>query len=180
MKNSIRILTTTMINLLKEISAGGLIYKVKTINSVTSKIALLFNHEINKFNTHFILTKNLINKKNINLSVEYEILFQTYLEKIFSIFFVKKVQIINNQKDIHYIVKNLPNYRLYMQVQKIMDDFYEEEKKNKFKTDELLKKCFILNSFLSNDDEESESSESTENGDGDNISINSVNNVENN
>ena len=176
MKNYIRIPIATMINLLKQISAGGLIYKVKTINSITSKVSLLFNHEITKFNTHFILTKNLINKKNINLSVDYEILFQACLEKIFSLFFIVKMQNTNNKKDIHYIVKNLPNYRLYKEVQKIMDDFYEQEK-NKFKTDELVKKCFILNSFLNNEDEESESGESTENDDEDNIYINSVNNI---
>ena len=179
MKNSIRIPIASMLRLLKDISGGGLVYKVKTINSSTSKVALMFNHEITKFNSHFILTKNLIVKKNINLSLDYEILFQTYLEKIVSIFFTKKVQNIKNEKDIHYIVKNLPNYRLYMEAQKIMDDFYEEEK-NKFKTDELMKKCFILNSILNDDDEDSESSESSQNDDGDNVSINSVNNVKNN
>ena len=179
MKNSIRIPITTMINLLKQINTGGLIYKVKTINSITSKVTLLFNHEITKFNTHFILTKNLINKKNLNLSVEYEILFQSCLEKIFSLFFIVKMQNTNNKKDIRYIVKNLPNYSLYKKVQKIMDQFYKQEK-NKFKTDELVKKCFILNSFLNNEDEESESGESTENDDEDNISINSVNNIKNN
>ena len=167
------------LNRLKEISSGGAIYIVKTLNSTTSKVAGLFNHQIIKFNTHYILTKNLINKKNVNLSFEYEILFQTYLEKIFSIFFTKKAQGVQNKKDIYYTVKNLPNYRLYMEVQKIMDDFYEEEN-NKFKTDELKKKCFILNSFLNDDDEDSKSSESTENDDGDNVSINSVNNVNNN
>jgi len=179
MKNSIRIPIATMIRLLKDISAGGLIYKVKTINCTTSKVALMFNHEIIKFNSHFILTKNLIIKKNINLSLDYEILFQTYLEKIISLFFTKKVQNIKNKKDIHFIVNNLPNYKLYMETRKIMDDFYEEEK-NKFKTDELMKKCFILNSLLNDDDEDSESSESTQNDDGDNVSINSVNNVKNN
>lgn len=175
MKNSIRIPISTMINLLKEISAGGLIYNVKTNNSTTSKVSFILNHEITKFNTHFILTKNLISKKNINLSLEYEILFREYLEKIFSIFFIKKVRNIQNKKDIYYILKNLPNYRLFIQVQKIMEDFFEEEK-NKFKTDQHMKECFALNAFLNNDDEESESGESTENDEGDNISINSVNN----
>ena len=179
MKNSIRIPIATMIKFLKDISAGGLIYKVKTINSTTSKVALMFSQEITKFNTHYILTKNLINNKNINLSLEYEILFHTYLGKIFSIFFTKKVENIQNKKDIHYIVKNLPNYRLYMEVQKIMELFYEEEK-NKFKIEQLMKKCFILNTLLNDEDEDSESSESTQNDDGDNVSINSVNNVKNN
>ena len=179
MKNFFGIPITTMINLLKEISAGGLVYKAKTIDCTTSKVACLFNHEITKFNTHFILTKNLIIKKNINLLLEYELFFQTYLEKIFSIFFTKNEKNIHDKKDMHYIVKNLPNYRLFMEVQKIMDDFYEEEN-NKFKIEPLMKKCFILNSFLSDDNEDSESSESTQNEDVDNVSINNVNNVKNN
>lgn len=179
MRNYIRIPINRMLKLLKDISTGGLICPVKTINSTTSKIASLFNHEITSFNTHFILTKNLLLEKNTNLSFSYEILFRIYLEKIFSIFFkiVQKAE--NNKKIIHYVLKNLPNYRLYLETKKIIDDFFEEEN-SRFKTDELKKNLFILDSFLNNDDE-SESNDSTENDeDEDSASLNNVNSVNRN
>ena len=86
-------------------------------------------------------------------------MFRIYLEKIFSIFFkiVQKAE--NNKKIIHYVLKNLPNYRLYLETKKIIDDFFEEEN-SRFKTDELKKNLFILDSFLNNDNE-SESNDST-------------------
>ena len=161
MRNSIRIPISTMIKLLKEISSGGCIYKSKSIHNTTSKLSSLFNQEISSFNMHYILTKNLLMKKDPILSDAYQLLFRKYLKVIFSIFYKIKIKFLEHRKKFNYIVKNLPNYRLYMEVKKIMDDFFVEEK-NKFNTDEMSKSFFILNSFFETDeDDESESNDST-------------------
>ena len=85
MRNSIRIPISTMIKLLKEISSGGCLYKLKSIHNTTSKLASLFNQEISSFNTHYILTKNLLMKKDPTLSDAYQLLFRKYLKVIFSV-----------------------------------------------------------------------------------------------
>ena len=169
MRKSTRIPISTMINLLKEISSGGGLYKVKSIKYSTSKIAFLFNSKITSFNTHFILTKNLLMRKDKCLSVAYELLFQRYLKSIFTIFFKVKIRKALDKKEFLCICKKLPNYLLYVVVKKIMDDFFEEEK-NKFKVDEIRKNFFLLNTFLENDDE-SESNDSTCQNDDEEISL---------
>ena len=149
-----------MIKLLKEISSGGCLYKVKSIKNSTSKLAFLFNHEITSFNAHYILTKNLLKKTDLTLSIAYRHFFRKYLKSIFSVFFKVKIKSLENKKKFCLITKKLPNQRLYFKVKKIMDDFLTEEK-NKFNTDELKKRFFMLNSFLESDDDESESNTST-------------------
>ena len=182
MRNYIRISINKMLKLLKDISSGGVICPVKTINSNTSKIALLFNHEITSFNTHFILTKNLLIEKDINASFSYEILYRSYLEKIFSIFFKIIVQKTENNKKIVHCVRvpeKFPNYRLYLETKKIMDEFFEEENK-RFKTNEIKKNIFILDELLNSDDE-SESSDSTVNDEEEhNYPLKNSNNIKNN
>ena len=147
MRNLIKIPISTMIRLLKEIGKWGHAYKLKTINYNANKIISLFSHQIRTFNTHFILTKNLL-AQNTNLSFNYEIMFQKYMELIFFKFYKIKIQ---NTK-IYVVQKNFPNLRLFFETKKIIDDFIEEEE-NIFKTDEIKKNCFILNSFLDCEDE---------------------------
>ena len=147
MKNIIKIPISTMIRLLKEIGKWGHAYKLKTINYNINKIISLFSHQIRTFNTHFILTKNLL-AQNTNLSFNYEIMFQKYMELIFFKFYKIKIQ---NTK-IYVVQKNFPNLRLFFETKKIIDDFIEEEE-NIFKTDEIKKNCFILYSFLDCEDE---------------------------
>ena len=147
MKNPIKIPISTMIRLLKEIGKWGHAYKLKTINYNSNKIISLFSHQIRTFNTHFILTKNLL-AQNTNLSFNYEIMFQKYMELIFFKFYKIKIQ---NTK-IYVVQKKFPNLRLFFETKKIIDDFIEEEE-NIFKTDEIKKNCFILNSFLDCEDE---------------------------
>ena len=147
MRNLIKIPISTMIRLLKEIGKWGHAYKLKTINYNSNKIISLFSHQIRTFNTHFILTKNLL-AQNTNLSFNYEIMFQKYMELIFFKFYKIKIQ---NTK-IYVVQKKFPNLRLFFETKKIIDDFIEEEE-NIFKTDEIKKNCFILNSFLDCEDE---------------------------
>ena len=122
MRNSIKIPISTMIKLLKEIGKWGNVYKLKTIKYNTNKIISLFSRLIKTINTHFILTKNLL-VQNLNLSFNYEIMFQKYMELIFLKFY--KIKIRNKKIDV--VQKNFPNYRLYFETKKIIDDFIEEE-----------------------------------------------------
>ena len=159
-----------MIKLLQEISSGGCIYKEKSINNTSSKLASLFNQEIISFNSHFILTKNLLMEKYPTLSYDYQLFFKKYLKEIFSLFYKIKIKKLEKRVKFRCVAKNRPNYRLYVQVKKIMDGFFVEEK-NKFKTDEINKKYFILNNFLESDNEESESNDSTTQNDDEELNL---------
>ena len=160
MRNCIRIPISKMIKMLKEISAGGRICLYKNINSNTSKVASLFNHEITMFNTHFIITNNLLLKNSQESSKNYKILFKKYLKSIFSMFFIIKIKNKpKNKKNIRYVVKNRPNLNLYIEFRKIIDEFHEKEE-NEFNINEIKKNMFILNSLMHSDD----GNESTTNG----------------
>ena len=126
MRNLIKIPISTMIRLLKEIGKWGHAYKLKTINYNSNKIISLFSHQIRTFNTHFILTKNLL-AQNTNLSFNYEIMFQKYMELIFFKFYKIKIQ---NTK-IYVVQKKFPNLRLFYKKKKIFQilDYYLKQKK---------------------------------------------------
>ena len=49
------------------------------------EVVSLFSHQIRTFNTHCILTKNLL-AQNTNLSFNYEIMFQKYMELISALY----------------------------------------------------------------------------------------------
>ena len=145
MRNSIRIPTTKMIKLLKEISSGG---RDMRYRKISSKIAYLLNHEINFLSTHLVLTENLLMKKNVGLSANYHTLFRECLESIFLLFFTITGPYKNGHKKMVFcVLKNLPNYRLYMEAKNIINHFLVEEERQ-FRISKITKNYFILNSFL--------------------------------
>ena len=176
MRNSIRIPISKMIKLLKEISSGGRDMRYRKINS---KIAYLLNHEITLLNAHFVLTEKLLMKQNVGLAANYHILFRECLESIFLLFFKITGPYKYGHKNMMFcVLKNLPNYRLYMEAKNIINHFLVEEERQ-FQISKITKNYFILNSFMDNeDDERTESNTSTNNEENDN-SINNINNDEN-
>ena len=177
MRNSKRIPTSKMVKLLKTISSGGSNIRYRKISS---KISYLLSHEMTFFNSHFVLTKNLLMKKDVNLAAIYHMLFRECLESIFSLFFtITEPCEMGNKKMVFCVLKNLPNYRLYIEAKKLINRFLIEEEAQ-FKISEITKNLFILNAFLDNeeDDEKTESSENPNNVENEYF-INNINNEKN-
>ena len=160
MTKTIKVPIVKMIDLLNQISSGGVISQSKSLNNNTSKISLLFKHEISMLYNHFIITRNLLNSTDINEAINYQIFFKKNLTSIFFLFFKVKMKPINKKKKMMgCVVKCLPNYNLYIKTKKIINSFMQKEE-NKFNFSKIKKDLFLLNSLLDTDDESEANSES--------------------
>ena len=173
MPKTIKVPIVKMIDLLKQISSGGAFNQTKSNTNNTSKISFIFKQEISMFYTHFELTRNLLTSKDLNSAINYQIFFKKNLTSIFSLFFKLKMKPINKRKKlIGCVVKNLPNYKLYIKTKKIISSFMQKEE-SKFNLSKIKKDLFILNSLFDTDDENEAKDESKKQN---NICFKSVNN----
>ena len=160
MVKTIKVPIVKMIDLLKQISSGGSISRSKPFDANSSKIALLFKHEISMFYTHFTITRNLLTSTDLNSAINYQIFFKKNLSSIFFLFFKIKMKPINKKKKmIGCVVKCLPNYRLYIKAKKIISAFMQKEER-KFNLSKIKKDLFVLNSLFDTDDENDAKDES--------------------
>ena len=149
MRKLAKLQTSTMVEFLKDISSCGPSNNSNSTNDNSSKVAHLFHNDITIFNSHYILNKSIIAKNGTCSVVKYKKMYEKYISEIFSMFFKIQTQKKNGKdKSIKFLVKSLPNYKLYIETKIKINKFLEEEKKFKINH---MKKNISLNQ--DNDDE---------------------------